>query len=81
MVVGGRCAEEQLKGSRGAASPAWPSIQQVCGGGQGLDPERLGHACMKEGAHTIVERPNDALGLPVLGRSVWAGKPERDAMI
>ena len=63
------------------ASMTWPAIEKIGGYVEGFDPKTRRHGCMKEeSTHTVVERPEDALGLPVLLACVRTREPEMSAV-
>ena len=63
------------------ASMTWPAIEKIGGCVEGFDPKTRRHGCMKEeSTHTVIERPEDALGLPVLLACVRTREPEMSAV-
>jgi hypothetical protein len=65
--VGGRTTKEELEWGNGATGLTWSPVDEVSCGGEGFDPEFLGHGGVKkEAANAVVDGANDALCLAIL---------------
>jgi hypothetical protein len=82
LIVGGWNAEEELVWSRGARGAAGAAIEQVRRRLQSFSPERQRCSTVKKhSTQAVVNRAEHAFGLPILLRSIWAGKTQLNAQV
>ena len=73
--------EQEKMGCGMASGCARPPVDQVSGGLQCVRPEAQRHGSVKkQGADTVVERSEDALGSAILLGSVGAGETQNGAV-
>jgi hypothetical protein len=81
VIVGQGVAEKKLVGRYVAMHAARVAIEQVCGRGQHIEPERgWCGGVKKHGMHAVIYSVQDALGTPVLLGGVWAGEAEHNVV-
>jgi hypothetical protein len=80
-IVRRRGTEQEMVRCVIPAGAARTEVNKEGGGGEGVGPESGRDVCVeKEGADTVVEGAENALGAAVLLRGIWTGETENSAV-